>query len=131
MARGRKKKPEEQRQNEKITVWLTEAEKHKLTERTGNMAVSQYFRELLLRGRAPKLPPIIPEVNLQVYKNLSEHHTTLKQLSEQFAAHSHNEQALALANHAEKIRTILENYRISLISLSPRKKGHDCENQQG
>ena len=45
MAKGRKKKPEEQKQSEKITIWITPSEKAKLIERAGNISVSQYFRE--------------------------------------------------------------------------------------
>ena len=115
--RGRKKKPEAQKQRQKLTVWLSDAEKEKLVARAGTLPVSTYFRETLLRGRSPKQPPTIRE--------LSEYLKMLKQLSEQFGAHTQNEQAQALARGAAQIKEILERSRIALISLQNGTKGHD------
>lgn len=123
--RGRKKKPEAQKQRQKLTVWLSDAEKEKLVARAGTLPVSTYFRETLLRGRSPKQPPTIPEINLQAYRELSEYLKMLKQLSEQFGAHTQNEQAQALARGAAQIKEILERSRIALISLQNGTKGHD------
>ena len=132
MKRGRKRKPEELRQRQKLTIWLTDIEKERLVARAGTLPISEYFRTLLLSGRAPKQPPIIPEVNLQVYKELSEHLTTLKRLSEQFAAHTYSEQAQAIANHADRIKVMLERYRVSLITLLTQENKHnDKQDNEG
>lgn len=117
MDKGRKKKPQELQQRHKITIWLTAAEKQRLTERAGEMPISGYFRELLLKGRAPKQPPKVPAINWEAYQKLTEHLNVLRNLSEQFASHTHDEQAQALARGAQRIKEILENYRISLIEL--------------
>lgn len=127
MGKGRRKKPQELQQRHKITVWLTEAEKQKLTERAGQLPISAYFRELLLKGRPPKQPPIIPAVNWQAYTELSAHLQVLRQLSEQFALHTQDEQAQALARGAQRIREALEAYRMSLIDLQRGGKDDDSE----
>lgn len=131
MERGRKRKPEELKQRQKLTIWLTDLEKEKLVTRAGTLPISEYFRTLLLSGRAPKQPPTIPEVNLHVYKELSEHLTTLKRLSEQFATHTHSEQAQAIANHADRIKAMLERYRVSLITLLQENKHNDKQGNEG
>lgn len=123
--RGRKKKPEAQKQRQKLTVWLSDAEKEKLVARAGTLPVSTYFRETLLRGRPPKQPPIVPAVNWQAYTELSEHLQVLRQLSSQFEAHTMNEQAQAIARHSQRIAEMLEGYRVSLISLQARGKDDD------
>lgn len=125
MAKGRKKKPEEQKQSEKITIWITPSEKAKLIERAGNISVSQYFRETLLRGRSPKRPPQIPAINLQAYRELSEYLKILKRLSEQFSAHTQSEQAQALAKGTGQIKEILERSRIALLALQNSTERHD------
>lgn len=125
MCKGRRKKSEELQQKSKITVWLTKGEKDRLTERAGQLPVSQYFRETLLRGRPPKQPPIVPAVNWQAYTELSEHLQVLRQLSSQFEAHTMNEQAQALARGAQRIREALEAYRMSLIDLQHGGKDDD------
>ena len=127
MCKGRRKKSEELQQKSKITVWLTKGEKDRLTERAGQLPVSQYFRETLLRGRPPKQPPIVPTINWEAYQKLTEHLNLLRQLLEQFARHTHNEQAQALARGAQRIRETLENYRISLIELKHGGKDDDSE----
>ena len=127
MGKGRRKKPEKLQQKSKITVWLTKGEKDRLTERAGQLPVSQYFRETLLRGRPPKQPPIVPAVNWQAYTELSEHLQVLRQLSSQFEAHTMNEQAQAIALHSQRIAEMLEGYRVSLISLQARGKDDDSE----
>ena len=121
--RGRKKKPEAQKQRQKLTVWLSDAEKEKLVARAGTLPVSTYFRETLLRGRSPKQPPQIPAINLEAYKSLSEHIAILRQLTQQFAEHTQDEQARALRRGTEAIKKMLEDYRISLISLQNKEKG--------
>lgn len=123
MARGRKKKNETEQQKHKITIWLTMEEKERLTARAGQIPISRFFRETLLRGRAPKLPPQIPAVNLEAYKSLSEHIAILRQLTQQFSEHTQDEQARALRRGAEAIKKMLEDYRISLISLQNKEKG--------
>lgn len=131
MTRGRKRKSEEQQQKCKITIWLTAEEKEKLLKRTGSLAVSKYFRETLLRGRAPKQPTSVPPLNWEAYKELGEHLKVLRQLENQFRSHTEVEQAQALANHTERIRGLLEQYKVSLISLSTQEKGHDSQNLKG
>lgn len=128
MGKGRKKKPEELQQKCKLTIWLTTEEKERLKQRAGQLPVSQYFRETLLNGRPPKQPPSVPAINWQVYTELSEHLQALRQLSSQFAAHSINEQAQAIARHSHRIREMLENYRITLISLQSGGKDDDKQN---
>lgn len=129
MARGRKRKPESQQQNQKITVWLTVEEKEKLIQRAGLLPVSRYFRETLLRGRAPKQPPVVPSPNWKAYRELAGHMTVLRELSNQFKIHTEIEQAQALRNYSEQIREMLEKYRISLITLSTAEKGHDFKDK--
>ena len=132
MTRGRKRKSEEQQQKCKITIWLTAEEKEKLLKRTGSIAVSKYFRETLLRGRAPKLPPSVPEINWRAYRELSEHIQTLRQFIAAFQSHRHEEQARAIAQHSERIREMLEAYRISLITLSQeRRSNNDKQSDEG
>ena len=125
MGKGRKKKPEELQQKSKITVWLTKGEKDRLTERAGEMPISAFFRALLLKGRAPKQPPKVPAINWEAYQTLTEHLNVLRSLSEQFARHTHDEQAQALARGAQRIREMLEQYRISLIDLQRGGKRDD------
>lgn len=127
MSKGRKKKPQEQKQKAKITVWLTETEKQKLTERAGEMPISAFFRALLLKGRAPKQPHKVPAVNWEAYQKLMEHLNVLRNLSEQFALHTHDEQAQALARGAQRIREMLETYRVSLIDLQRGGKEDDSK----
>lgn len=127
MGKGRRKKPEELQQKSKITVWLTKGEKDRLTERAGQLPVSQYFRETLLRGRPPKQPPIVPAVNWQAYTELSEHLQVLRQLSSQFEAHTMNEQAQAIARYSQRIAEMLEAYRMSLIGLKHGGKEDDSQ----
>lgn len=122
MGKGRKKKAEELKQKYKITIWLTLEEKEKLTSRAGQLPISSYFRETLLKGRSPKQPPQIPAINLEAYKELSKHIKILRQLSEQFSSHTTLEQAQALAAHSQRIRDMLDKYRLSLIELQ-RGKG--------
>ena len=129
MTRGRKRKSEEQQQKCKITIWLTAEEKEKLLKRTGSLAVSKYFRETLLRGRAPKQPPVVPSPNWKAYRELAGHMTVLRELSNQFKIHTEIEQAQALRNYSEQIREMLEKYRISLITLSTAEKGHDFKDK--
>ena len=129
MARGRKRKEQGLQQKQKITIWLTELEKQKLIARAGTMPISRYFRETLLRGRAPKLPPNVPELNWRVYKELSEHIQTLRQFIAAFQSHRQEEQAHAIAQHSARIKDMLEQYRLSLISLSQSKeKENDKQN---
>lgn len=125
MGQGRKRKPQEQKQKAKITVWLTECEKQRLMERAGEMPISAFFRELLLKGRAPKRPPKVPSINWEAYQKLAEHLNVLRKLSEQFALHTQDEQAQAIARHSQRIREMLENYRIALISLQSGGKDDD------
>lgn len=125
MCKGRKKKPLGLQQRHKITIWLTATEKQRLTERAGEMPTSAYFRELLLTKRAPKQPPKVPAINWEAYQTLAEHLNVLRQLSEQFARHTHYEQAQALARGAQRIRGALEEYRMSLIALQRGGKEDD------
>ena len=127
MGQGRKRKPQEQKQKAKITVWLTEAEKQRLAERAGQLPISSYFRELLLKGRAPKQPPNIPTINWEAYQKLTGHLNILRQLSGQFEAHTMNEQAQAIAQHSQRIAEMLEAYRMSLIGLKHGGKEDDSQ----
>ena len=125
MARGRKRKLESQQQKHKITIWLTMEEKERLTARAGQIPISRFFRETLMRGRSPKQPPTIPEINLQAYRELSEYLKILKRLSEQFSAHTQSEQAQALAKGTGQIKEILERSRIALLALQNSTERHD------
>ena len=132
MARGRKKKNETEQQKHKITIWLTMEEKERLTARAGQIPISRFFRETLMRGRSPKQPPVIPTINIETYKELSEHLKVLQQFINAFNNHSSEEQARAIAQHSERIREMLEAYRISLITLSQeRRSNNDKQSDEG
>lgn len=122
MGKGRKRKAEELKQKYKITIWLTLEEKEKLTSRAGQLPISSYFRETLLKGRSPKQPPIIPSINFKAYRELATHVKTLKKLADIFGSHTQNEQALALAKGSRQIKEALEQYRVTLISLKERQE---------
>ncbi len=119
---GRNKKTDADKQKCKMTIWLTENDKRKLTERAGSMPVSQYFRHTLLKGRVPKLPPIVPPVNMTAYLELCGHIKILKRLSDLYLRLEPDGRAEILRKHAEQILETLERYRGRLLSLEKAER---------
>ena len=78
-----------------------------------------------MKGRSPKQPPVIPTINIETYKELSEHLKVLQQFINAFNNHSSEEQARAIAQHSERIKDMLEAYRSSLITLSQEHRRND------
>ena len=125
--RGRKKieNPVDKRTS-KILVSLTEAEKDEITKRAGQIPIARYCREYLLTCKAMKVPPVIPEANLRIYSESASQVDMLSTLSEELKEYERcakeGQMAIeAIRDNIEKLRIIMDDYRLSLLKLGELK----------
>ena len=61
----------DERRSIRVPVYFTPSEKAKLDEVCAGMGISKFMRSLLLRSRPPSSRPLIPQVNREIYIELS------------------------------------------------------------
>ena len=80
--RGPQPKVLEQKQVNRINVYVTDDELHALKQRAGSLKVTEYLRSTAL-DRPIVLPIKVPEVNLDAVKELSRIGSNLNQIARQ------------------------------------------------